>query len=226
VECPKCKCSFHPRKIREEPPPPEEEEQGDETRPGRRGRRRRSKRPLFEDWHDPAGRKRNAKKIAGALLTVLVIGVALYFTVGRPLTSELEMDIETDAPEGIRVKVTFKKNYQWRRRRADSWEVSMKAVVTNESDKHLTIGDVQVRFFDESGDRIQSSGVSTTELLPLDSMGSGMLFLSPGRSRTYKTLFPFKFRAGFGNQRIRCKLMVKGVKPYEFVPDLKEGLRD
>ena len=198
VECPKCQFSFHPKKAREESPPDEMEgEEGDgeagglraEARPGKRSRPRRGKRPLFEDWHDPEGRRRNARKIAGVLFTVIFLVAALVFYIGRPMTAGLDLHVEIEAPDEVAVEANPRKDYRYRRRGADIWDVSMKVLVTNTSGKTLRVGKVQVRFYDEDGKRVRPRGPSMEELLPLDSMGTGLGFFKIKAGTTYNDLF-------------------------------------
>jgi hypothetical protein len=212
--CPRCGEAFEPRHAGD--PETAERETPGRRKGGREGRVRRA--------IEGGRRSRRKGKIFGIALFVVVISISLYFRVIGPLTSDLVMDTEIEGPASIEVSVKHEsRRARLSRGRQKGWNVDLEIKLTNVSKKHVHVGDVQVRFYDEAGTRLKTS--RSTSLFSGNLMGGDFtLYLSPGESDSYSSMIPYELRTGMGKKRVKCKITLSGVDERDTPLDLPKKL--
>ena len=131
--------------------------------------------------------------------------------------------MEIDAPETVSVAVKHKeKRARGFRGSQRGWNVSVAVDVTNLTKKHLSLGEVRVRFYDMAGNRITTgqSGDLVGENLLSEEMN---LYLAPGATERHGSLLAFHLPLSMGKKRVKCKVTVSKVVELDRPLSLKKS---
>jgi hypothetical protein len=216
VRCPRCAVEFYPEGR------PGTDLQGKvEKKEGRRKRRPGGRGRIGAALERSASGRRTAKILA-IVFVPIAIGITLYFRVIGPLSSSLDVEVEIEAPESVAVAVKHKeKRARGYRGSQRGWNVSVGVDVTNLTKKHLSVGDVQVRFFDMAGNRIKTK--QSCSLIGMNLLSDDMnLYLAPGTTERHGSFLAFHLPLGMGKKRVKCVVTVVKVREVEGQLSLKK----
>jgi hypothetical protein len=193
---------------------------------GRRARRKPPRKGLWYDWSDPAGRRRNARNIAGGVLALLAGAVALWFRVLAPASATLDLEFDVKGPPGVTADVSHTHEVEWGgRRKPATWKIELVVKVRNQTSRALSFRDVEVGFRGADGERIPLRDTPLNSLVADDAGALSSLVLLPGKTRTYRTPVPLRIKASGGRNVVRGEIRFEGVSDFtpEFLERIGEG---